>query len=275
MTPGMGRGAGGDLLGCACHDQRAPLVAGFWADVENPVGRLDDIKVVLDDQQAVAFPDQTVEGLQQHRNVVDVEAGRGLVKDEKGTARFLSGESGGQFQALGFAAAQDIEGLAEFEIVQTDLGEDAQGTGDRLRLGSSCEELDRLAGGHFEHVVDRLPPVPHCQDPLLIALAVALRTAEEEVAEELHLDLLEAESGAAVAPALAGVEGESGGSESGLQRGILHGKEFPDGVEDPQVDGRGGAGCPGEGGLVDEDDVREMFPAAERLAEACGLTFLG
>ena len=117
--------------------------------------------------------------------------------------------------------------------------------------------------------------MPHRQDPLLVALAVALRTAEEEVAEELHLDFLKAESGAAVAPALAGVEGESGGSESGLQRGILHGKEFPDGVEDPQVDGRGGAGCPGEGGLVDEDDVGEMFPAAERLAESGGLPFLG
>ena len=62
------------------HDLAA-AVAAFGAHVDDPVGGLDDFEVVLDHDHGVAGVGQLVQHLEQLGDVVEVQAGGGLVED--------------------------------------------------------------------------------------------------------------------------------------------------------------------------------------------------
>ena len=70
-----------DVLGRARGHDLAAAVAAFGAEVDDPVGGLDDLEIVLDHDHGVALVDQLVQHLQQLRDVVEVQAGRRLVED--------------------------------------------------------------------------------------------------------------------------------------------------------------------------------------------------
>ena len=92
---------------------------------------------------------------------------------------------------------------------------------DRFGFGATLEEGNRLPGGHLQDIVDRLASVTDSQHTLLIALPLALRATEEEIAQELHFDLLKAKSRATVAATLSRVKGEGRGAHAGLDRFVL------------------------------------------------------
>ena len=60
---------------------RPPVAAGFGAEVDHPVGRGDDVEVVLDDDQRVALVGQAMEDREQAVDVGEMEARRRLVED--------------------------------------------------------------------------------------------------------------------------------------------------------------------------------------------------
>ena len=94
---------GGDLFGGAHGDDLAASAAAFGAHVDDPVGGFDDVEVVLDDEEGAAAFDEFAEGGEEFGNVVEVEAGGGLVEDvESAAAGFGGGVVGG---AAGDAAA--------------------------------------------------------------------------------------------------------------------------------------------------------------------------
>src|SRR5215213_5949291 len=80
----VGRLAGGDLLGGAGDYDFAAGVAAFGAEVDDMVGGLDDVEVVLDGKDGVAGVDQAVQALKKALDVGEVEAGGGLVEDVDG-----------------------------------------------------------------------------------------------------------------------------------------------------------------------------------------------
>jgi hypothetical protein len=63
---------------------RAAGVAALWAEVDDPIGALDDIEVVLDDDECVAGVGEPVEDLDEFADVLEVEAGGRLVEDVEG-----------------------------------------------------------------------------------------------------------------------------------------------------------------------------------------------
>ena len=73
----------GDVFGSAGRDDGAAALAAIGSEVDHPVGGLDHVEIVLDDHQAAAVLDQALEGREQLRDVVEVEAGGGLVEDEQ------------------------------------------------------------------------------------------------------------------------------------------------------------------------------------------------
>src|SRR5678815_652098 len=66
-----------NILRRAGRDDLAAAVAAFGAQVDHPVGGLDDFEVVLDDDNRVAAFNQFVKDFKQLRNIVEVQAGRG------------------------------------------------------------------------------------------------------------------------------------------------------------------------------------------------------
>ncbi len=83
---GVGQLAAGDFLGGAGGDDLAAGGAAFGAQVDDPVGGLDDVEVVLDDDQRAAAVDELAEGDQELADVVEVQAGGGLVEDVQDAA---------------------------------------------------------------------------------------------------------------------------------------------------------------------------------------------
>ena len=83
---GVGAGVGGDLFGGAGGYDLAAAGAAFGAHVDDPVGGFDDVEVVLDDEEGAAAFDEFAEGGEELGDVVEVEAGGGLVEDVEGAA---------------------------------------------------------------------------------------------------------------------------------------------------------------------------------------------
>jgi hypothetical protein len=110
--------------GVPAHDQLAAGVAAFGAEVDQPVGGADHVQVVLDHQQRVPGVQQLAQGAHQLGDVVEVQAGGGLVEQEqralarRGWRLALAalgglGQEAGQLQALRLAARQRGHRLAQ------------------------------------------------------------------------------------------------------------------------------------------------------------------
>src|SRR5207244_3221309 len=76
-----GAGAAGDALGSALGHNATAGLAGTRPHVDDPVGTLHDVEVVLDHEHRVPRVDQPVEHAAQGPHVVQVQAGGGLVQD--------------------------------------------------------------------------------------------------------------------------------------------------------------------------------------------------
>ena len=71
----------GKVLGSALEHDLPASATSFRPHVDNPVGDLDDIHVVLDDKDAVATVYKALEHLEQHAYVFEMKACRGLIKN--------------------------------------------------------------------------------------------------------------------------------------------------------------------------------------------------
>ena len=186
-----------------CHHQTA-AAPSFRSEVDQPVGTADHVQVVLDDDQRMTRLQQLAQGPHQLGDVVEVQAGGRFVKQEQGAfpgQRLATGGGalGGlgqetrQLQSLGLPARERRHGLPQAHVLQTHIHNGLEGT-DHLPVGP--EELRGFAHrqlqhiGHIEHAPATLDA--HLQHLGPVALAVAVRAAQVNVAEELHLHMLEA-----------------------------------------------------------------------------------
>ena len=101
---GVALAAGGHLLGRAGKHQCAAAASALGPHVDEVVGHLDDVEVVLDDDDRVALVDELLQHLQEHLYVVEVQPRGGLVEQVDGAACVALGQFGGQLYALALAA---------------------------------------------------------------------------------------------------------------------------------------------------------------------------
>ena len=80
-------GVGRDLLGRAGRDDEAALVAALGTEIDDVIGGLDHVEVVLDHEDGVAGRHQPLQHLQELPDVLEVESGRGLVQRVERVAR--------------------------------------------------------------------------------------------------------------------------------------------------------------------------------------------
>ena len=105
--------ARGDVLRRAGRDHAAAAGAAFGAHVDDPVGGLDDVEVVLDHDQRVAGVAQRVQHVQQQLDVGEVQAGGRLVEDVERAAGVALGQLERELDALRLAARERRRALAE------------------------------------------------------------------------------------------------------------------------------------------------------------------
>jgi pSer/pThr/pTyr-binding forkhead associated (FHA) protein len=101
-------------------DDLAAAVAAFGAEVDDPVGGLDDFEIVLDHHHRVAVVDQLVQHFQQLAHVVEMQAGGRLVEDVERAAGGAARQFLRQLDALRLAARQRRRLLADMDVAEAD-----------------------------------------------------------------------------------------------------------------------------------------------------------
>ncbi len=257
--------AADDFFRRADGDDAAAAVAGFGTQVDDPVGLLDDVQVVLDQDHGVAQVDQAVQDLQQFGQIVEVQARGRLVQQVQRAAGVRAGQLGGQFDPLGFAAGQRRGGLPQRQVIESHV---AQGLQDAANLGDVLEQLQRLAAGHVQHVADRLAVVGDRQRFGIVPPAFAGLAFDPDVGQEVHLDALLAVAFAVLATAAGHVEAESPRAVA-AQLGFRQlGEQLADQVEHAGVGGGIGCGRVAQRLLVDADHLVDVLDAADLVVRA-------
>ncbi len=248
----MAGGHRGDLLGRALGDDQATAGAALGAHVHEPVGGLDHVEVVLDDDDRVALVDQAGEDLQQLADVLEVQTGGRLVEDVDRAAGGALLELARELHALRLTAGQSGRGLAEPDVAETDVVQRLQVAIDRR---DRLEEVHRLFDRHVQDLGDGLALVVDLQGLPVVPGAVADLARDVHVREEVHLDLDGAVARAVLAAAALDVEGEAAGLVAAdLRLGGL-GEQPADVVEDTGVRRRVRARGAADGRLVDVHDL--------------------
>src|SRR5262249_359974 len=79
--PGVGGHNSRDLLRRALRDHRSPAIAALGTEVDDVIGGLDHVEVVLDPDRRVAAVGETPQYSEQALDVVEMESGGGLIED--------------------------------------------------------------------------------------------------------------------------------------------------------------------------------------------------
>lgn len=86
MCDGADRTPGGDdFLGRPREHDAPSAGASLGPEIDNPVSRLDYVKIVLDDDDRVAHVDQAIEHLEKLADVVEMEPGRWFIENIDGS----------------------------------------------------------------------------------------------------------------------------------------------------------------------------------------------
>ena len=137
----------------ALRHQLTAADASLGTEVNQPIGGAHDIEIVLDDQHGIAGIDQSLQGFQQARDILEVQTRGRFVQDIERLAGRRPLQFGGEFDTLGLATAQRRRRLAQRQVAEADVLQRDQAPSD---LRQVAEELGGLVDGHREDVVDVL-----------------------------------------------------------------------------------------------------------------------
>ncbi len=192
--------------GVPAHDDLAAAVAALGTEVDDAVGGLDDVEVVLDHEHGVAGVHEPLQHDEQLAHVVEVQAGGRLVEDVERPPGAAALQLARELHALRLAAGERRRRLAEVDVAEPDVVERLQLAPDRRDV---LEEVQRLLDRHVEHLGDVLALVRHLQRLAVVARALADLARDVDVGQEVHLDLDLAVALARLAAAAGHVEAEA------------------------------------------------------------------
>src|SRR5271157_1133580 len=242
------------LLRRAGGDHVAARIPALRSQIDDPVRRLQDVEVVLDNQHARARLNQLAERGQQLVDVLKVQACGGLIEDEERVLAGALGEMSRQTHALRFAAGERGGGLAQAQVAEAHLVQHANPGADLAHAG---EKNQRLPHRHLEHVVNALSLVEHFQDARLKTATTAFLAHQFDVGQELHLYRHGAVALAGLAAAAGNIEREVAGTIAALASLRRGGKHLANGVEGLDVSNRIRAWRAAQRRLVHQHHVAE------------------
>jgi hypothetical protein len=267
MFDGCFDGVFHDVFGGPLNDDLSAADTGFWSEVDDPVGSFDDIEVMFDDDDGISLFDEAIEDAEEFEDIVEVESGGGFVEQVECASAVGSAEFGGQFDALGFAAAECGCGLSESEVSESDGIEGGEWCADAGDVG---EQFKGTADGHIEDVGDAAVIEADGECFGVEAFAAAGGAFDPDIREEVHFDLFLTHAFAVFAATARFVEAEAARFEA-ADAGFGHAaKEVANFVEESDVGCGVGSGSGPDGVLIDGDDSAEVFEAVE-FAEGSGV----
>src|SRR5690606_16282609 len=106
ILTGKGARMARDLLRRAFRDDHAAAAAALGPEVDDPVGRLDHVEVMLDHDDRIAAVRKPLKDAEQALDIREVQPGRRLVEDIECPSGRAPGELRGELYALGFTAGE-------------------------------------------------------------------------------------------------------------------------------------------------------------------------
>ena len=254
----MRGGVLGYVFGRAHGDDFAAAGAAFRAQVDYPIRRLDDIQIVFDDYHRVALIAQPMQHVQQLLDVVEVQAGGGLVQDVERLAGAALGKFAGELHALRLAAGEGGGALAQAHVGEPHVHQRVQLA---LQHRHRVEEGAGLLDGHVQHFMDVLALVAHFQRLAVVALALANVAGHVDVWQKVHFHLDDAIALAGFAAPALDVEAEAAGLVAPRSRFLGLREQFANRREQAGVGGGVGARRAANRALVDVYHLVEVFQA--------------
>src|SRR5581483_10593886 len=242
-------------------DHHPTSIASLGPEVDDPVGGLDDIEVVLDDEHGVALVDETAQDGQKFADVLEMQACRGLVEDVDRVGRGLLGQLAGQLHTLRLATGQRWSGLAEPDVAEADVDQGLHVAGDRRLVG---EDLQRLLTRQVQDLGDVLALEGDVERVPVESGALADLARDIHIGQEVHLDLDRSVAGARLAASTLAVEREPTGLVAADAGFLGLGEQLADGVEHARVRRWIRPRRAADGRLVDVDDLVEELVALDR-----------
>src|SRR6478672_1383901 len=223
-----------DLLGGPLADNGAASGPGLRTEIDYPIGPLDDVHMVLDDDDGVSGIYQTVENVDENPYVVEVEASCGLVQDiELATLPFSClGQLPGNLEPLRLSAGESRGRLTQPEIAEPNLLQlPERGT----QAWLVPEPSDRFVDCPLQHIMDRASLDSYVQHLGPIPGATAGLAGHIDVGQEDHLDLNVSGAFTGLAPPAGQVEREGRRTVLALAGQRLGREQLANLIEGPDV----------------------------------------
>ena len=185
-----------------------------------------------------------------------------LVQNIDRLSRSPPGKLRRQLDPLGLAAGKLRRRLPQLNIGKSHVVERLDLAGDGRHV---FKEFQRLLHRHVQNVINALSLIFDLQGLPVVPLSAADLAGNIHIRQKVHLDLDDPVSAAGLAPAALDVKAEPAlGIASGL--GVRRrGEQVPDQVKHPRIGRRIGAGRPPDGGLVDGDDLIQLFHPVDSI----------
>ena len=123
-------GLGEDFKGGTGDNDSSTVFASPRSQVNNVIGVLDDLHIMLNDGDRVALVDEGLEDLCQLLDISQVQAGRRFIEDVEGGAARRLGQFLRQFDSLGLAPGKGRTWLPQPQVSEADVTNGAQGRSD-------------------------------------------------------------------------------------------------------------------------------------------------
>ena len=248
--------------GAGCHNAAAASAA-FRSQVNDIVGALDHIQIVLNNDHRIARVHQFVQHLDKTVHIGHMQTGGGFVQNIHGLPGSAACQFVGQLHPLGFTARQRCRSLPQLNIAKADLLQRLQLAGD---FGDVGEEVAGFLHRHIQHIGDVLVLVLDFQRFPVVPLALTDITGHVDIRQEMHLDLQDTAALAGFTAAALDVEAEPSRAVP-AHLGILRaGKQRADISKHAGIGGGVGARRAPDGRLINTDDLVHPFHALHFLA---------
>ena len=211
---------------------------------------------MLDDEHGVAGFDKSMQHLEQHLNVGEVEARGRLVEQIKSASSAFLDQLPSELDPLGLAAGERGRSLAELEIIEADV---VQGLQLVPHVGNVFEQRERLLHIHLEDLRDAHALEANLQRLAVESLSFTDGASDPHVGEEVHFEPSRAVSFASFAATAADVEAEPARLVAASLRLRQLGVEIANVVEDLDVRRWIGARRAADRRLIDGDQLVEML----------------
>ena len=242
----------GESLWLTAIENLSAAVPAARSHINLPIGSTDDVLIVLNDNDGVAFIDEFAKHAEQDSDVLEMEPRGGFVKDIERAACVAATKFGSKFDTLTFASRKGVAGLSELDVSQTYFLQNLYFIKDD-RLGG--KEFDSLIDGHVEYVGNALASEAYLERFAIVALAATLFAGNIDTRQEVHFDCSVTVAATAFTSSAFDVERKAPWLVAADASFGEFDKEVTDVHEDASICGRIGARCSSERALVNINDL--------------------